>query len=181
MSVYDLWLPILVAGIVTHVLSTISWAVLTHHRRDWQKLPDEDQLHDTLTKAVPAGQYIFPYAQDGETAKSENFQRKSQQGTGMLIVWNNPTNMGKAILQTLTGFMLVAIVIGYLASLALRPGAEFMKVFQFVTSAGLLAYVSAHFPFVFWFRRRIALEVLDGVIFSIATGLCFALLWPAAA
>lgn len=178
MTVYELWLPILAAGIATHVLSTIAWVALPHHKPEWQKLPGEDQLHDTLTKSVPAGQYIFPHARDGATANSESYQKKSQQGTGMLIIWRKPTSMGKAILLTLTGFMVVAFVIGYLASLALKPGAEFMKVFQFVTTAALLAHVSAHFPHVFWFRRKMAMELLDGVVFAIATGLCFAWLWP---
>lgn len=180
MTVYDLWLPILASGLTTHVLSTIAWVVLPHHKPDWQKLPDEDKLHETITRSVPPGQYIFPFARDGETAKSESFQKKSEQGTGTLVIWNNPPNMAKAILQTLTAFMVIAFVIGYLASLALQPGAEFMKVFQFVTSAGLLAYVSAHFPFVFWFRRKMAMEIVDGVVFAIATGLVFASLWPAA-
>lgn len=180
MTVYDLWLPILVAGIVTHVLSTLAWVVLPHHRPEWQRLPDEDSLHATITKSVPAGQYIFPYARDGETVKTEQFQEKADQGTGMLIVWPTQTNMGKAILQTLISFLIIAFVIGYMASIALPRGAAFVKVLQFVTTAGLLAHVSAKFPFVFWFRRKIAMDVLDGVVFAVATGLIFAALWPKA-
>lgn len=180
MTVYDLWLPIIASGLATHILCTIAWVALPHHKPDWEKLPEEDQLHETLTKKVPAGQYIFPHAGDGETARSEAFKKKADQGTGMLIIWNKPTNMGQAILKTLTSFMIMAFVIGYLASLALKPGAEFIKVFQFVTTAGLLAYLSAHFPHVFWFRRKMAMEVIDGLVLAVAAGLIFAWLWPAA-
>lgn len=178
MTVYELWLPILAAGLATHVLCTIAWTVMPHHRPEWQKLPDEDRLHKTFTESVPPGQYVFPHARDGKTANTEEFQKKYQACSGMLIVWSSPTSMGKAILCTLTSLMVVAFVIGYLASLALPRGAEFIKVLQFTMTAGLLAHIAAKFPFVFWFRRKIILDVLDGVVYAVATGLIFAALWP---
>ncbi len=178
MTVYELWLPILAAGLATHVLSTIAWTVMPHHRPEWQKLPDEDQLHKKFTESVPPGQYIFPYAADGKAANTEEFKKKYQACSGMLIVWSSPTSMVKAILCTLTSLMIIAFVIGYLASIALPRGAEFMKVLQFTMTAGLLAHIAAKFPFVFWFRRKIILDVLDGVVYAVATGLIFAALWP---
>jgi len=50
--------------------------------------------------------------------------------------------------------------------------------FQFVTTAGLRAHVAAKFPHVFWFRRKIAMDVVDGIVYAIATGIVFGLLWP---
>jgi hypothetical protein len=179
MTVYDLWLPILCAGIATHILSTLAWTVMPHHRPEWNSLTCEDEFQDFLAKkGIAPNQYIFPHAGDGSKINTEEFKSKAAKSSGTLVIWPTPTNMLQSILKTLAYFFVVAFVIGYLASQALPAGAPFLKVFQFVMTAGLLAYVSANFPYVFWFRRRIAMEVLDGVVFSLAAGLVFALLWP---
>ena len=78
-----------------------------------------------------------------------------------------------------TFFFVAAFVIAYLASLGLSRGASFLDVFRFVTTAGLLTHCAGQFPGVFWFRRRVAMDLLDGVAYAVATGLIFAALWPA--
>jgi hypothetical protein len=179
MSVLDLWLPIVLTGLATHILSTLAWTVLPHHKPEWVKMPAEDELYDLVTKRqVAPGQYIFPFVAKADDMKSEAFQEKSRRCTGMLVLWSSPTNMGKAMGLTLLAFMVIAFVIAYLSSIGLARGAAPMRVFQFVTTAGLLAHVAAKFPFVFWFRRKIAMDVLDGIVYAVVTGLIFAFLWP---
>lgn len=180
MSVFDLWLPIVLAGLATHILSTLAWTVLPHHRPEWQRLPDEDGLHAELVRrGVPPGQYMFPHAQSGQEAASEEYQKKQGLCRGMLVLWDSPLNMGAAIGKTLTFFFVAAFIIGYLASQGLPNGAPFLKVFQFVTTAGLLTHCAGVFPNVFWFRRKVAMELVDGAAYALATGLIFAGLWPA--
>jgi hypothetical protein len=177
MNITELWLPIVVTGVATHVYSTLAWTALPHHKPEWVKMPDEDAAYPALEN-IPPGQYIFPHASCQKDFQEANFQRKLKSRNGMLVIWPKPVHMGKAIGQTLLTYLVVAFVIGYLASIGLPKGAEFMKVLQFVTTAGLLAHIAAKFPFVFWFRRRIAMDVLDGVIFALLTGVIFAALWP---
>lgn len=182
MTVFELWIPIAVAGVATHIWSTLAWTVLPHHKPEWTKVPIEDDLQDLIAnKGVPAGQYMFPFASDPKTMASEEFKQKNGKCRGMLVLWQAPLSMGPAIGKTFLFFLVAAFVVGYLCSIALMPGATFMKVFQFSTTAGLLAHCSAIFPHVFWFRRKIAMELMDGVIFAVITGLAFSLLWPAAA
>ncbi len=180
MTVYQLWLPIVATGVATHVYCTLAWMILPHHKPEWTKIPVEDDLQDLISsRGVIPGQYMVPYAAGGQEAASAEFQQKVKKCRGMLVLWEGPTNMGKAIGSTLAFFFVAAFCIGYLASLALAPGAEFMKVFQFVATAGLLTHCAAHFPHVFWFPRKIAMELLDGVVLASLTGLIFAALWPA--
>ena len=74
MSVYDLWLPILLAGLATHILSTIAWMALPHHKPEWNPLTAEDELIDLLdTKQIPADQYMFPFARDPAAMKDEAY------------------------------------------------------------------------------------------------------------
>jgi hypothetical protein len=178
MSVFELWIPIFLAGLATHVFSTLFWTALPHHKPEWQPLPNEDDFFRSQADKIPAGQYIFPFATTAAACKSEEYKSKMGKCTGMMIIWPSPPNMGKAIGLTLVAFMIISFVIGYLASMGLPKGADFMTVFRFVTTAGLLAHISAKFPFVFWFRRRVAMDVLDGIAFAVATGLIFAWLWP---
>jgi hypothetical protein len=179
MSVFDLWLPILLTGLATHVISTIAWMVLPHHKPEWQRLAAEDDFQDWIDRNnVPVGQYVFPHTHNMEEMKSEAFRKKQGRCRGMLVLWPSPPNMGVNIVLTLAFFFVAAFVIGYLASLGLPPGASFLKVFQFVTTAALLTHCAGQFPGIFWFRRRVAMELADGVAFAIATGLIFAALWP---
>ncbi len=181
MNVYDLWLPIVLSGIATHVLSTMAWMALPHHKPEWNPLPSEDEFQDwILSHKIPAKQYIFPLPTLPDEMKSDAFRAKQAKCTGMLILWERVPNMVTAILKTVTFFMVAAFVIGYLASLALPAGASFSRVIQFVVTAGLLTHCAAHFPHVFWFRRRIAMEIVDGVVYAVVTGLIFAYFWPAA-
>ena len=181
MTVFDLWLPIVATGLATHILCTLAWTALPHHKPEWTKIPVEDELQDLIQKqGVPAGQYIIPYCFGGPEAATPEFQQKQQKCRGMLVLWSAPVSMPRAIGSTLAFFLVAAFTIAYLASLALKPGAEFGKVVQFVTTTALLTHCAAHFPHIFWFPRKIAMELVDGVIFAVVTGLIFASLWPAA-
>ena len=180
MSVFELWIPIVASGIAVHVLSTLAWTVLPHHRPEWQKLPVEDAFQDLIAdQKVPAGQYMIPFAASGKECNSEEYAAKDKKCRGMLVLWATPPNMGKAIGFTLLYFLFSSFLIGYLASIALAPGATFVRVFQFVFTTALLTFCAAHFPHVFWFRRKIAMELLDGLVFALASGTIYGLLWPA--
>lgn len=182
MSVFDLWLPILLSGVATHIASTIAWTVSPHHKPEWKKLPAEDDLLDLLDeKQVAAAQYLFPYADDPKEMGTPEFQEKMKtRCRGMLVLWPKPVSMGQAIGLTFAFFMVAAFVIGYLSSVAFAPGADRMDVFRLVFTAGLLCHAAGPFPGVFWFRQHFAMEVLDGVVYALITAGLFAWLWPAA-
>jgi len=181
MALVDLWLPILLTGLATHIFSTLAWTVLPHHRPEWQKLPSEIEFQEWLAgRTVPPGQYVFPKAEDGDEAAGEAFRERAERCSGMLVLWNSPVKMGSAIAKTLAFFFVAAWMIGYLASMAIEPGAGFVRVFRFVSSAALLTHCAAWFPTVFWFKRKMAMDLLDGLVQAAITGFIFAVLWPSA-
>lgn len=183
MTVFDLWLPILLTGLATHIASTIAWMALPHHKPEWQKLSAEDELLGLLSdRQVPAGQYLFPWAHDGAEMNSPEYKTKVATCRGTLILWPSPPNMGKAIGLTLGFFMLTAFLIGYLAATAFRPGVEDKLDLAAVTfTAGVLVHVLGPFPNAFWFRRKVAMEMLDGVVYAAITAGLFTWLWPSVA
>lgn len=181
MSVVDFWLPILLSGLATHIYSTLAWIVLPHHKPDWNKLPVEDEFQQLIAaNSVPAGQYLVPYAEHPNDQQSEVDQQKQGKCVGTVILWSGPVNMGVAIAKTLSYFFVVALAIAHLCTLALRPGTEPLKVFEFVVVSSLLAHVAGQFPGVFWFRQRVTMDTVDKILFAVITAAIFAALWPAA-
>ncbi len=180
MDVMDLWLPILVSGVALHFSSTLAWMALPHHKKDWVKLDDEDAfLKAVKDLGVKPGQYIFPGCASPEEMKSDAFKRKVESGpAGTLSVWGSKMNMGKNIGLTVLFFLVSSLLIGYLSTLALEPGASFREVFRFVSTAGVLTFCCAGIPNAIWFKKRHLLDVLDGVAYAVVCGLVFAALWP---
>ncbi len=171
-SLLDLWLPILVAGIAVHVLSTIAWTAAPHHKPEWKPLPLDDDLKSLLEKHAtqPGEQYMLTTGEPGEMDPGKC--------RGMLILWRHAPSMGKNIVMTLTFFLFVALTIGYLASIALSKETTQLDVFRFTATAAFLTHVCAGIPTIIWFRRKFMMDLLDGLAYSLATGAAFALLWP---
>lgn len=168
----DLWLPILAAWLATHVLSTLAWTALPHHKPEWKHLPSEGDIDAALKAAgaLPGEQYLLSTgdANDTDPAKCR----------GMVILWDHTPSMGKNIGMTLLFFLFAATTIGYLASIALTKETSALEVFRFTATAGVLAHVAAGIPTIIWFRRKFLMDLLDGLAYSLATGAAFALLWP---
>ena len=181
--VWELWLPILVSGVVLFFASVAAWMALPHHKPEWKGLPNEDALAQTIrdTQIAP-GQYMFPFAGKSEDWKNEDTKRRMQAGPhGSLIVWPTAQSMGRNMLYTVIFFTVVNFVIAYLATMALGRGADFMSVFRFVGTAGVITYASANILNGIWFGRKMLADVVDGIVYGVVTGLIFAALWPGAA
>ena len=176
MSVIELWLPILAAGIAVHIASTIAWIVLPHHKPEWPPLKTKDSLMDWLKgQGVDSGQY-FVLSKEGEENEND-----PSAGGGTLILWENPPNMGANIGFTIATNLAISFLIGYLASMVLQPGAESLLVFRFTFVAAFLVHVMGGVMHVIWFRRKLLMDTLDGLAYAVITGAVYAALWPAAA
>ena len=64
--------------------------------------------------------------------------------------------------------------------MVIAPGAEFMKVFRFVGTAGILTYGTANILNGIWFGRKMVGDIVDGIAYGLITGAIFAWLWPVA-
>lgn len=50
-SLVALWLPILLSAVIVFFASFIMHMVLTYHKTDYRKLPDEERVTDALRSA----------------------------------------------------------------------------------------------------------------------------------
>ncbi|MFN0051865.1 MAG: hypothetical protein ACKV0T_06720 [Planctomycetales bacterium] len=177
----SLILPIVLATVALFFASFLTWMVLPLHKADWRKLPKEDELHEAMRRiGIPPGNYMFPMHDSPEQMKSPEFQAKWEAGPAGVITVFRGMNMGRNLGLTLLYFLGVNFCLAYLATLALPSGAEFMRVFRFVATAGWLAFFSAIVPHAIWFRCRIVGHVVESIGYALIAGAIFAALWPAA-
>lgn len=172
MNVLDLWLPILIAGVAVHIASTLAWTVLPHHKPEWLRLP-MGPLDDAMPAAGAEVGKQYMLIESGAEPNDPNADCK-----GTLILWKNSPNMGKNIALTIVYFLFISTVIGYLASISMTAETPKIDVFRFTATSALLAYSLGGLSHVIWFRRRILLDMLDGLVYSLITGGVFAALWP---
>jgi hypothetical protein len=181
-SLSSLWLPIILSGVVLFFASFVAWMLLPHHKSEWKGLPDEDGVMGSLRKFdIPPGQYVYPHASCPEEMKSEDYNRRLQAGPiGSLTVYKDRPNMGVNMLCTVLFFTIANAVIAYLAGMVIKPkpDTDFMFVFRFVGTAGILTYGTANILNGIWFNRKMVADIIDGVVYGLITGLIFAALWP---
>lgn len=180
----DLWLPILLNGIVLFFASFIAWVVLPHHFGDKKKLPNEDALMDFIrSQNLPAGNYMFPYGTHKADQNTEEFMEKYAAGPrGLVDIYDMPS-MPMNMVKTVIFFLITSAIIGYITHVACPPGAEgnsFMKIFRMAGTVGILTHASSGVLNGIWFRKRLFTDIIDGIVFGLILGLIFALLWPSA-
>lgn len=175
----ELALPIVLSAAAVFFASFLSWMVLQLHRADWGKVPREDELMQAVRQTgAGLGNFMFPYPDTPEEMKSEEFQRKIDVGPNGTLTIMPKVNMGRNLGLTFVYFLVVCFCLAYLAELALPRGTEFMTVFRFVSTAGLMTFLAAIVPHAIWFRIRIVGHVIESVIFAAIVGAIFGLMWP---
>lgn len=184
-SVIDLWLAILVAAVFVFIASSVLHMVIPIHKKDYKKIPGEASLLEAMRgQGVQRGHYMFPGCDDmKEMATPEMVEKMNQGPVGFLTVMpNGPINMGKSLIQWFIFSVLIGIFTGYIAGMALGPGAD--GVFRTTATIAVLGYAVSNIPDSIWKGVTwdiTAKFVFDGVIYGLVTAVAFTWFWPAAA
>ena len=96
-ALLDLVWPILVSSVVVFFASFIAHMVLPHHRKDWSKLPKEDDLLEFVRGIeAPVGQYMFPCCQNWNELRDPEVKKRYEAGPhGIVRIWPGVPNMGR--------------------------------------------------------------------------------------
>ncbi|HAH47944.1 hypothetical protein [Gimesia sp.] len=177
----SLLLPVLLSAIALFFASFLSWMVVQLHKDDWKKMEQEDEFLKAMQDLnVPVGSYMFPGCQSSDEMKSKEYQEKWNTGPcGVMTVYPK-VNMGKNLGLTFVFFLVISFSLAYLATLAIPPGAEFMTVFRFMSTAGLLTFLAATIQHAIWFHNRITVHIIESIAYAAIVGTIFGLMWPAA-
>lgn len=177
-----LWLPVLMTTVVLFVASFLAWVVLPHHKPDVRRWPEEERLLDFVRESGAApGEYLFPLIEQDEMKEDRARQRYERGPWGLIRVWPRQPDMVRNMAATFGYFLLVTLLVAYVAAAALTPGAVFGEVFRIVATTAILAYCAGGVLNEIWFTRPLRaklMNAIDGLVYGAITGVIFGLMWP---
>jgi hypothetical protein len=170
-----LWLPILVSAAIVFFASFIMHMVLTYHKSDYRKLPDEGRVSGAmrgmgLIPRPPTSFHIFRSPEMKSVPVSEKMKRGP---VGLLTVLpSGPPAMGKNLIQWFLYCLVMSVFAAYLSGRLLAPGTAFLQVFRVVGTVAWLGYGSAHVQESIWSGRSWVVTLkhrFDSVIYELLT------------
>ena len=183
-SMLDLWLPILLAGLFCWIASALIHMLIKYHNSDYSKLENEADVSAALGATSPKpALYTLPHCNDMKEMGDEVMQKKFAAGPVAMIAVlpNGMPPMGKLLIQQFLFFIVGSLLIAYLAALVFGVGAAYMQVFRFVAVAAFLTYGWAQVPYSVWMGQPWSNTVrylIDALIYAAVTAGTFAWLWP---
>lgn len=183
-SISELWLAILLAGIFCWIASALIHMLIKYHNADYKELSNEGEVSAALGAGSPApALYTLPHCTDMKEMGEESMQKKFNDGpVAMIAVMpNGMPPMGKLLGQQVLHFLLGSCLIAYLATLSLAGGSEYMSVFRWVFVASFLTYGWAQIPYSIWMGQpwsNCVRFLIDALIYAVVTAGTFAWLWP---
>lgn len=181
----QLWLPVVVSAVLVFVVSSVVHMALPLHKKDFQKLPNEDQVLAALRgHSIPPGQYMFPCAGSMKEMGSPEMLAKLKAGpVGNMILRPAGTfSMGSSLMQWFVLSLFISACAGYVAGIALPPGSELTMVFRMTSTVALLGYAVSHATDSIWKGLSWSVTAkffVDGLVYALVTGATFAKMWPA--
>ena len=179
----SLWLPILIASALVYGVACLLYMVIPLHSKDFAKLEDEDGVIDALRdQNVRRGQYMLPGANSNEEYSSPEWIEKANRGpVGLIYIMSHGSSMLRPLI--FQGFLIIAISItaGYVGSVTLLPGTDYLKVFQVVGAVAFLGHAAGQFNHAIWFGfnwKQTWIRALEGLLYGLLTGGVFGWLWP---
>jgi len=183
-SIFSLWLPIILSAIGVFIASSLVHMVLKYHNSDFGKLPSEDKVMAALRPfALAPGEYVMPHAADGKERSGQAFRDKLEAGpVAFLTVMSSDFGMGKSLLLWFLYCVVMGIFAAYISGHALAPGAHYLEVFRFAGASAFGGYALALMQNSIWFKRAWSStlkSMADGLLYALLTAGVFGWLWPA--
>ena len=179
----SLWLPILLSAVVVFVLSSLLHMVLTYHRSDYKKLPNEEKLLDAIRNENPVrGAYFFPYCSHKEMGSPETVEKFKKGPVGLMTVLpSGPPSMGKSLTQWFLFCVVMGIFVAYLTGRVLQAGAAYLAVFRVAGTVAFVGYSASQVTDSIWRGQAWSATIkhmFDGLLYSLFTAGVFGWLWP---
>ena len=180
----DLWLPTLLSAVAVFIASSVIHMVSGFHKNDYPGPPNQDALSDAIRPFnLAPGDYMIPHPVDMKDMATPEFKAKAERGPKIVftVMPNGMTSMGPLLMQWFIYCLIISLLAGCVACLALPGGTEYMRVFQVVAFTAFLGYSGALWQAYIWFGKGLGLTLratIDGLIYALLTAGFFGWLWP---
>lgn len=183
-SIAVLWLPILLGAAFCFLVSAIFHMGPFWHRNDFPQVPDEAKARAAIgALGIPPGEYMLPRCETSAEMRSPEFIHKMIEGPVWMITVrpNGQPNMGKMLFLWFVLLVVVALFAGYVASIALAPGAHYLTVFRLVGTSAFMALSLGMAVDSIWYGRKWSTTfklMFDGLVYALLMAGTFGWLWP---
>lgn len=185
-SLFDLWLPILLSAVGVFIASSILHMVLKFwHIPDYKGFPNEVEVAAAIRKGGAApGIYMLPYCSMENANTPETKQKFAEGPVGIAFLREKgAVNMGITLAQWFVFTLIVSLFAAYIAAATMAGDTAEMQVFRVVGTVAFMAYAFGAIPYGIWWGQpwgALFKDVVDGLIYGAITGALFAWLWPSA-
>ena len=182
----SLWLPVVVSTIAVFVLSSLLHMILKHHNRDIRGFSNEDAVREVVGKGHPApGVYFVPYCCDHSKMKDAAVLKKFADGPVAIvtIVRSGAPRMAKHLAQWLLLCFFISFTAAYVARHTLSSATAGLEVMRVTGAVALVGYAFGYLQDSIWKGipwTNSLRGIADSLVYALATGLVFRLLWPGA-
>lgn len=182
--VMSLLLPIIVSAVIVFVASSIIHMATPLHKGDVKKVPDEDGVMSALRNFnLAPGDYAMPLASSMAGMGTPEFQAKMEAGPVVMMTVrpSGKFTMTPNLIQWFIYSIFVSLIAGYVAGVALGPGADYLKVFQVAGCVAFTGYAMGLPQASIWGGKNwgaTARGMFGGLIYGLLTGGTFGWLWP---
>ena len=183
-TIASLWLPIVLSAVIVFFASFIIHMVLTHHRNDCGKLPNEEAILEAMRReGMRPGFYAFPHHATPKDMGSPEMIEKYKKGPVgiMAVIPSGPPAMGKYLSVWFAYCVVISVFVAYLAGRTLSAGTEYLAVFRVAGTSAFLAYSMGQPVDSIWKGQPwsvTAKHVVDGLVYALLTAGTFGWLWP---
>lgn len=182
--VLSLLIPIVVSAVFVFIASSIIHMATPFHKNDIKKFPNEDAVRSALRPLnLAPGDYGVPMPASTKEMGTPEFQQKFREGPVAFITVrpSGKMSMTGSLVQWFIYSLVVSLFAGYVAGVALGPGAEYLKVFQISGAVAFTGYALALVQFSIWYGRSwttTVRAVIGGLVYALLTAGTFGWLWP---
>ena len=182
----SLWMPILVSAVFVFLASFVIHMMLTYHRGDYRKLPEETAVQDALRRfGIPPADYMLPSPSGPKDLRSPDFVERMTKGPVILmtVLPSGRPTMGRNLALWFLYCVVVGVFVAYVTGRALPPGSSYLDVFRFAGTTAFMGYALALWQNTIWYRRAWTTtfkSTVDGLVYGMLTAGVFGWLWPAA-
>lgn len=180
----SLWLPVTLSAVVVFVLSSVIHMVLKYHRADFKPLPNDEAARAGLGGgSLAPGVYVTPHCPDMKQMAEPAVQAKYQKGpVAVITILPNGMPAMPKLLGLWFGFCLfTSFTAGYVARMTLAPGWDGGEVMRLTGTVAFASYGIGRIVDSIWHGQpwsNTFRALFDGLVYAVATGLTFRLLWP---
>ena len=180
---HQLWLPMLLSAVIVFLASSLVHMLLTYHRSDYRKLPNEDAVSAAIRSgnATP-GQYLIPHMPMSEMRSPAGIEKYKKGPVGFLILLpSGAPGMNKSLIQWFAYSLVVGLFVAYVTGRTLAPGVGYLPVFRVAGTVAFLAYAGGQPIDSIWRGQPWSVTLkasFDGLLYALLTAGTFGWLWP---